>query len=148
MEKKTHAGMKAGAVTGFLFPFISTLLFITFENAAFNFLMNYLSAAMAKGGLRLPPSFIISMVIGGQLLLGILCAALGAGLGIVFVKITGNLPFQSVYANALLFSMMMFIIFSLLYLPRSRFPFNYLLSVVFMLDAVIFAFLFNNWTKT
>lgn len=148
MEKKTYAGMKAGAVTGFLFPLLSLLVFITYGNAVFEFLVRYFITALAKNGLLLSRDFMILIIVFGSILLGLLLAGLGAALGIMFVKIMANLPFRSTYANAVFCSLVLFTLYSLRYLSRSPFVFDPSYSFVFMIDALIFASLLNHWTKT
>ncbi len=147
MKKEKSAGMKAGAIAAFLFPLLLVLLFVLLEGEAWQFFVRYMIAALAKGGWSVSPELILVIVLLGEIILGLLLAGVGAVLGIMFVRIKGNLPFQSTYAKAILCDVLIFILYSLQYFLRWQAP-DPLLFGVFVIDAIIFAYLFNHWTKT
>lgn len=144
MGKETSAALKAGAVAGFLFPILNLLLLAVL--GLLQPFVSYLSAVTANNGLALRPDFMILVTVLGSLLVGLLLACLGAVLGLVFVRIMGNLPFRSTYPNALLFGLLLFVVYSLRYV-LSWHNVDLSFSLLFMLDASIFAYLFDHWAK-
>jgi len=151
-KKQRKAGLRAGAVAGFFFP--SLIFFVTavFSNYLQMFVRNQ-AALMARNGFPLSFNTVfLIFIVFGAIIVGFLTAALGATLGVVFVKIMGRLPFQSTYTNSILFAIVLTLVYSITesirYLPRYViFPFDFYNSVVFMIDGLIFAFLFNRWKK-
>jgi len=145
MEKLNSAAMKAGVVTGFLFPLLDIVALLVLIGPQESLQqIEPLLQMFAKNGLL---NLFLGALIIAATLLGLLSAGLGAILGLTFVKVRNNFPFQSNYPNALLFGLLLFIVCSLIYLYKFR-SVSYSFSVVFMVDALVFAYLFNHWTKT
>ncbi len=147
MKKENSAGMKAGATAAFLFPLLVVLLFVLLEGEVWQFFVRYMIAALANAGWSVSPELILLIVLLGGIILGLLLAGVGAVLGIMFVRIKRKLPFQSIYANAVFCGVLLFILYSLQYFLRWQLP-DPLVFGVFVIDGIIFAYLFNHWTKT
>ncbi len=139
--------MKAGAIAAFIFPLLVVLPFVLLEGEVWQFFVRYMIAALAKDDWSVSPELILLIVLLGGIILGLLLAVVGSVLGIMFVRIKGNLPFHSTYAKAILCGVLLFILYSLRYFLRWQPP-DPLLFGVFVIDAIIFAYLFNHWTKT
>jgi len=157
LHNETAAELKSGAVTGLCFGvFVTCLIFLLtwkyWVLLSSSVAPEFQGMVNASDVLRGTFSFIF--------LASLLDALPGMIVGLFYVKIVNRLPIRSVYFKSVLFGVCMWLVpFVITYLvfPLYQYPFNayvstvtvffLLLLIFYLVDSLLFAYLFNRWSK-
>jgi len=143
MNKGSRAGIKAGAITGFLFlPFLFLILSVVSGISVWD-VARYISQMSIVTRLRFSVEEVLIFMLIGFVFLGVLFGVLGLILGIVFAKSERKLPTKSVYVKAVIFGCILFVLTFFVH-----WAFDPWILLTILADSMIFAALFNRWMKT
>lgn len=158
MRKETSAGIIAGLVSGLLIGVVfgADAAWSTWaiESSMRNPITNMTMTQMSYIGTLIYALFVF--VIGLSI-----CVCLGSLVGFIFAVVVNRIPTRSTYAKAIMISVTMWLIFTISSLPRTYYwsqstgnqiEWSWSWSSLaffplFVFDGVIFAYLFNRWTK-
>ena len=154
MRKET-SGIIAGLISGFLVGLLiggqSAWTAWTIENSVRNPITN---STMSQISYTIP---LTSALLAFVIVLSVF-VCIGAVVGFVFAVAVNKLPIRSTYVKAVIVSLILWLVFTIPYLPQTYYAPSFLPHFewswsslpylpLFVLDSLAFAFLFNRWTK-
>jgi len=142
MNKETWAGIKAGAITGFLFLPVLFLISNVASGISIWDVARSLSQMPIAARLGFSTEDILIFALIGFVVLALLFGVLGLILGIVFAKSERKLPTKSSYVKAVIFGCILFVLTFFVHWSFDRW-----ILLTILADSMIFAVLFNHWNK-
>ncbi len=145
-------GSKAGAIAGLV---LGAAVFLVLTIGLWNYSLSLITSVLSEPGLQRSQGFVTQAwfwVFAIGLMLDLVVGAiLGTIAGYIFTKTVGKLPVRSTYIKAVLFCFILWLIPVLL--VRRSMLFGYfevflIVLVLFVLDALLFAYLFDRWTRS